>query len=197
MTQHSRPAFPGFTHLYNMNSSGGSRAYHADIDLDDDWALLYGEVQRDTPIIGRWFMGSAQPVDIVWTTLAAPMLMNERVVQILRDHEFTGWDVCPVQLTDKAGAPLPTYYFLQVHGRCGPRDPRMGEPFVEELPGGRFPRLRGLYFDPETWDGSDIFLSEGMAFKIITEPVKRALVRAKVKNVIFRPLDTIVFDPEP
>ena len=125
------------------------------------------------------------------------MLISERVVQILRDHEFTGWDVCPVALWDKAGAPLPTYYYLQVLGRCGPRDPSKSEPFEEEMPGAWFPRLRGLYFDPETWDGSDFFLPAKTAFIAVTEPVTRALAHAKVKNVTFERLDTMVFDPEP
>ena len=199
MTQRSRPAFPGFAHLYSMQWSGGNHAYRADIDVpsrEECRALLRGEIKRDVPIIGQWAMGGAKPRDVVWTTWATPMLISERVVQILRDHQFTGWDVFPIQLLDKAGEPLPTYYFLQVHGRSGPRDPSKSEPFEEEMPGRWVPRLRGLYFDPDTWDGSDIFLPEKTAFIVVTEPVKRALARAKVKNVLLKRLDTIVFNPE-
>ena len=36
----------------------------------------------------RWFMGPAKPVDIIWTGFAVPMLISERVVQILRDEQF-------------------------------------------------------------------------------------------------------------
>ena len=197
LTQRSKPAFPGFTHLYSMGWSGSNRGFRADIELPSAeacWALVRGEIKPDVPVMGHWAMGGAKPVDVVWTTWGPPMLMSERVVQILRDHHFTGWDVFPVQLWDKAGEPQPTYYFLQVHGRCGPRDPSKSEPFQEKYPAGWFPALRGMYFDPDTWDGSDLFLSDWM-FKLITEPVKRALVRAKVKNVVFERLDTIVFDP--
>jgi hypothetical protein len=51
-----------------------------------------------------------------------------------------------------------------------------------------------MYFDPGTWDGSHIFLSKGTTFICVVEPVKRALVRAKVKNVIFQRLDKIETD---
>ena len=183
-----------------MQWSGSNRGCCATFDLSSNeecHALLCGEIKPEAPIVGQWAMGRAKPVDVVWTTWATPMLISERVVQILRDHEFTGWDVFPMPLRDKAGELHPGFYFLQVHGRCGPRDPSKGEPFQEKYPAGWFPALRGLYFDPDTWDGSDIFLPERTAFKVITEPVKRALVRAKVKNVVFKRLDTIVFDPEP
>jgi hypothetical protein len=134
-------------------------------------------------------MGGAEPRDIVWTGYAVPMLMSERVVQVLRDGGFTGWDVIPVELRGKRGERLPTYYFLTVHGRCGPIDKSRSEIFQKEYPAGLFPRLRGLYFDPASWDGSDIFLPEGTGFKLVAAPVRRALMRAKVRNVWFERLD--------
>ena len=187
--------FPGFSHIYKMSESGGSRAFRATLEIDDDYPLFTGEVKRDMPIQAHWFMGAARPVDIIWTGFAVPVLVSERVVQILREGKFTGWDVTPVELRDKAGAHLPGYYFLSVLGRCGPIDYSRSETIQERLPGGWFPRLKGLYFDPATWDGSDIFLPEGTRFKFAVEPVKRALVRAKVKNIVFTRLDEIELDP--
>jgi hypothetical protein len=41
---------------------------------------------------------------------------------------------------------------------------------------------RGRYFDPETWDGSDIFSPEGTAHLIVTESAKLALEEARATN---------------
>ena len=64
--------FPGFSHIYSMRESGGSRAFRANLELDDDLSLFTGEVKRDVPIRAHWFMGGAQPKDIIWTTTRDP-----------------------------------------------------------------------------------------------------------------------------
>jgi hypothetical protein len=137
-------------------------------------------------------MGSSRPGDIVWTTLAVPVLLSERIVGLLREGQFTGWDVVPVELQDKTGGTLPTYYFLRVRGRCGPIDNERSVKFDKIMPGGVFPRWRGLYFDPSTWDGCDVFTSASdIAWVFVVEAVKSAFEKAKVKNVLFTPLDEV------
>ena len=76
-------------------------------------------------------------------------------------------------------------------GRCGPIDNSRSEIIQKRLPGGWVPHWKGLYFDPATWDGSDIFQPEGTGYILVVESVKRALVRAKVKNLVFKRLDEI------
>jgi hypothetical protein len=54
------------------------------------------------------------------------------------------------------------------------------------LPGGIFPRWYGLYFNPDTWDGSDFFIPERLGTMIfVVEDVKRAFHKAKVRNTEF------------
>lgn len=66
----------------------------------------------------------------------------------------------------------------------------------KDYPGGRFPCYKGQYFDPDTWDGSDLFTpttsSTGKIFML--EPVKQALDWAKIRNLIFRRPDDIILD---
>jgi len=137
-------------------------------------------------------MGASKPGDIIWSTLATPLLVSERVVSLLSEEGFSGWDVVAVELHDKAGDRLPIYYYLGVRGRCGPiRDDR-SEKVDKIFPGGVFPVWKGLYFDPATWDGSDLFMPAGnVGWIFAVDPVKRAFERAKVKNVLFTPLDQV------
>ena len=46
----------------------------------------------------------------------------------------------------------------------------------------------GMYFDPATWDGSDIFISEGSTTTIVTSRLKEQLESADVTNIRFTPL---------
>lgn len=186
-------AFPGFASIYALEEPGASRAFRASLELtrDDALALLASEAKRTASISGRWAMGASQPGDIVWTTLALPVLLSERVVGVLREEGFTGWGVVPVDLRGKNGEPLPTYYYLCVRGRCGPSDVGRSTKVDKIYPGGVFPIWKGLYFDETTWDGSDFFVAAGTGFKFIVEGVKRAFQKAKVKNALLTPLDEV------
>ena len=186
----SRP-FPGFSHLYDLHEPGAVRAYRATLDLegDEDVALFLGEAKRTTPIRGHWAMGAAKPTDLVWTTLATPAILSERVVSILREGNFSGWDVVPVELRDKAGELMPTYHYLCIHGRSGRIQDDRSVKMDKIYPGGVFPAWFGIFFDEGTWDGSDFFVPEGTTLIGVTEPVKRAFEKTKVRNVRFQPLD--------
>lgn len=61
-----------------------------------------------------------------------------------------------------------------------------GTRFQKQMPGGVFPYWRGVRFDPSTWDGSDLFMPEDSTWILVTEEVKRAFDRAKVRNVLFQ-----------
>jgi len=185
--------FPGFSRIYRLLEPGASRAFRASLDMTGEEAslLLGGDADSTAVIQGRWAMGGSNPQDIVWTTLALPMVVSERVVGILRESGFSGWDVLPVELRDKDGLLLPTYYYLRVRGRCGPIESGRSEKIDKIYPGGVFPIWRGLYFDAETWDGSDLFMAIGAGFKFVVESVKHVFEEAKVKNVLFTPLNEV------
>jgi hypothetical protein len=136
--------------------------------------------------------GKARPTDVVWTGYACPVIVSDRVVSILTEARFTGWDTYRVVLSDKSGESLSGYRGLVVHGRCGPIDNSRSVKFNKVMPGGVIPWWRGLYFDPATWDGSGLFMPTGnVGWIFVVEAVKRAIEKAKVKNVLFTPLDEV------
>jgi hypothetical protein len=42
-----------------------------------------------------------------------------------------------------------------------------------------------LYFDPSTWDGSDVFVSDKTGFTFVNASVKGALEAASISNLRF------------
>jgi hypothetical protein len=137
-------------------------------------------------------MGRKKPSDFIWTTLAIPLLVSERVVTLLRDVGFTGWRTYDVELVDHDGTPIIGYHGFAIHGRCGPLDFSKSVETPTVFPGGIFPAWYGLYFEPDTWDGSDLFMPEGdVGWKFVVEDVKRAFEKAKIKNVEFTGLPRV------
>ena len=49
--------------------------------------------------------------------------------------------------------------------------------------GNEVPGLRGLLFDPATWDGSDVFTPETTTFVLVTDAVREALEAASPSNL--------------
>jgi hypothetical protein len=189
----SKP-FPGFSSVYWLGSTGSNQPFHADVDMTEEqsFALTRAEITLPYSVQARWFMGRKKPSDFIWTTLSVPRLVSERVVTVLRDAGFTGWGTYDVDLVGHDGAPIPGYCGFAAHGRCGPIDNSKSVEMPTVYPGGIFPAWHGLYFDPDTWDGSDFFMSEdGFGAIFVVEDVRRAFRKAKVRNVYFKRLADI------
>ena len=81
-----------------------------------------------------------------------------------------------MQVFSKDGDRLQGYVGLSIRGRCGPIDDSLSERVPKQYPGGVFPVLKGMYFDPATWDGSDVFTVKGRAsFICVLDSVRAAL----------------------
>jgi hypothetical protein len=158
----------------------------------DDVGLIRAEVQPANPIeVGR-AMGSAEPGDVIWTTHAIPIIISDSVVNLLRTHGFTGWSLYPVAVRNKQGKTVPGYSGLAVTGRCGDIDFSMSVKIPRIRPAGIFPVLKGLLFDPASWDGSDFFMPARRSGHVfVVEKVKKAFEKAKIRNVSFEPLDQV------
>lgn len=192
-SQSTSKIFPGFEGLYRIGEKPGSRAFRASLGIGRSEALdlLEGAADYSGTLSARWAMGAATPDDVVWTRLAAPILLSERVINALRAKSITGWSAIPVELHGKDGRRFPPYYFIRINGRCGPIDITRSTKIDRIYPGGIRPVLRGLYFDPSTWDGSDIFLPASTTFKIAISPVKELFEDLRVKNISFTRLDEV------
>lgn len=156
----------------------------------DDMALARGDALPDEPLICRHHMGG-RPRDLVGTGYGTVDLLSDRVISILRDSGFTGWKTFPVEVYGKRGERIEGYHGFSVTGRCGPIDWSKGKKVRKPPPvpwGEGYDAWVGMYFDPATWDGSDIFVPEETAYTIMVERVVTALKKAKVTNMTFKPL---------
>lgn len=180
-----------FSRLFNMSNSFVRGALHVQAGVDlDDIAIFCGDERPEKPIIFRHESGG-KPRDLISTTYVTLKLYSDRVIEILKDHGFSGWKTYPVEVYGKKGVRIDGYHGLAVTGRCGEIDWSRGrkERRPAPVPGGSaYDVWIGMYFDPETWDGSDLFVPEGMTCTIVTEAVKDALTAAKVSNISMRPL---------
>lgn len=142
-----------------------------------------------------------RPQDFIWTTWAGVFLISDRVRQLLEEEQITGWLTYAVELTDRQEGALSGYFGFAVTGRCGPFLPKKSEVVIKPppVPGGRSAaHRRGLFFDPSTWDGSDIFCSEdGTGFVVATKRVVELVDRSRITNVAFETLadyETLIVD---
>jgi len=191
-------SFPGFDRIFLLEEPGNSKAFRGDLDVkttDEAFALTRAELHLDRPVTVAWAMGRAKPVEVIRTTYAAPVLVADSVVQLLRTHGFTGWSLYEVSVRDKQGQVHPGYSGLAFTGRCGGIDKTQSIQVSRIRPAGIFPVWKGLFFDPASWDGSDLFMPAGLVgWKFVVEEVKQAFEQARIRNVEFTPLDQIEVD---
>lgn len=186
-------SFPGFSGVHLLGEPGNSRAFRGDVALDRSDALAVTRAEKRLARVQvRWTMGRAIAADVIWSTLAAPLLVSDRVVDLLEGGGFCGWKTYPVELSGKDGSQINGYHGLSVDGRCGTIDNARSERVDKLMPGGVFPVWRGVYFDEATWDGSDLFMpANTWSWIFVVEAVRRAFTAAKVKNVCFNALPDI------
>lgn len=188
----SSKVFPGFSNTYVLET-GSWNVFLGEIsDEDDDDAVEVRRAEKlpPKPVKVRYAMGRSKPSDFIHTTNVHPILISDRVLGILKGEGFTGWQTYPVRVFGKDGARIPGYHGLAVHGRCGPLDDSRSVKRDTVYPGGVFPEWYGLFFDPATWDGSDLFMTASdQTWIFLVEAVKRAFEKAKVTNVKFTALD--------
>lgn len=136
------------------------------------------------PIPFRRHMGR-RLYDVIGTGFPSIKLYSPRAIECLRP--FSGWRGYPVRVVDKSDQAINDYQILAITGRCGPvqydRSEVRQERLVPEGPIG--PIYYGLYFDEDSWDGSDLFLPEGTSYFIVVEQVRKALLDAKITNIQF------------
>jgi hypothetical protein len=130
-------------------------------------------------------------MDLVGTTYATLLLVSPRVIEVLEREGFSGWTTFAVAIDHPE---TENYAGLAVTGRCGPIRDALSERITlpPPVPGGRASEgLRGLCFQPESWDGSDLFTPANMTAIFVTALVKQALEAARISNVVFRRLSEI------
>lgn len=99
--------FPGFSGIHVLEEPGNSRAFRGNISLSVDDAFAVTRAEKSIAHVEvRWAMGGKLPEDIIRTTIAAPVLVSDRVVRILQDGQFTGWEAYRIDLFGRDGVPI-------------------------------------------------------------------------------------------
>jgi hypothetical protein len=189
MSSQRRP-FPGFDNLFWLTTPMADRPYQGRwVERESIVHPFREAVPRLSPqrlyadaILGRTAplqiersRGSKFPSPVTWVDISR-LTVSSRVIEALRP--FSGWSTFPVTFVD---VPAADHVGLAVWGRSGPA-------FMDEsrqVPKLHHVDLRGMFIDPETWDGSDIFEPSARWGPIVTDEVRRAMNRAKIHNLQF------------
>jgi hypothetical protein len=147
--------------------------------------LAFGKVTASNAVKFKGFMGG--PVaDILRTSLPPFLCVSDKVINILKDNHFNGWSTYPVEVSDRNGNNLPSYYGFAVTSYSGERDISRSPILITyTAPDGRTSTAyKGFYFNENKWDGSDIFRVDN-GYIIVTKAVRDSFVKNRIRNVKF------------
>ena len=127
--------------------------------------------------------------DVLWTQLVWPVCVSGRLIRLLKRDEVSGWSTYKVEIFDPKGKQLPDYHGFAVTGAECNGDYSRSAVVTKPPPAPRgrsYDVYKGLYFDEDQWDGSDMFWVDGV--RVVVDRVKSLFEQHKVANVRFTPL---------
>ena len=131
------------------------------------------------PVSRHLVPGGGRLLDVLWAELRP--LMSPRAVAVLKGINATGWTTRPVLASPEVSM-VREYRALVVTGRGGEVTPCARHP--ELAPEAENSIIRGWCFDPNEWDGSDLWLQRsGAMLLIVSARVAAAFRKAKVSGV--------------
>lgn len=183
--------------VYSLQSKFEKNAFHVKppqdfLDLDEE-KILKKEISFKKHLEFFYHSGKKQN-DLISSTLGTMDLISKKVVSILEKNKFTGWDVTPVKILRKNCKEIEGYYLLHVTGKCGEIDDSKTKDVwlpTSYDPNKKFKARVGLYFDENSWDGSDFFSPKEKMFVFVTEKVKNALEKEGLSNIYFENIKEI------
>lgn len=192
---------------FSLNTIGHLTQLYASpvIPKESNWLSLWLDGLRDMtfPVVFRQDndTGGVKLVDFIntgWGSISGPV--SDRVIGLLRDGGFTGWDTYPIEVYLKDGSKLPGYQGLTVTGRCNGLDPAATEQIdiVGYYPNGWSDLFfRGFPLDLKTWDGSDIFIAPKTSYVFISKRLHDSLKDHRISNIRFEKVKDILLDANP
>jgi hypothetical protein len=190
-----------FSKIYSVHEAR-TGAFHVrcieEKGLVDDWKLANASWRPARPIRFKQYMGRGLE-DYITGGCVGYRFLSERAIRAFEAEGITGLSTYPVEIFNQEGVPVLGYQGVSVIGRCGPilneRSQRIIVPPIsgarEKGLGKAQPGWRGIYFDPDTWDGSDIFLAEGTIAFYATDRVREVVEKHGLTNISFDPLSEI------
>jgi hypothetical protein len=189
MTERSAE-FPGFDRLFTCDNNFATRCAYAQWQDERTPELLMGTMEVTAPAV-RWRRSRGTRIgDVVWTDFVGLVLISDDLAGQLRQRGITGWSPFPTECVNSPE--LSRYVVCQVQGRSGGvRFDRGTWIRHEEAAGPWKSVLRGLFFDENTWDGSDIFCPAGTGFMVVTEKVVDVIRAFDTRNVGITPMTDV------
>jgi hypothetical protein len=189
-----------FRKMYRLDDPLASRPLRLSIGGYSDWltgeqawALFRGEFKMMEPLKLKADRGG-QATDFLWSTFPPLVCISIRIANLFRTHDVTGWTTYPVEVFGRKGEALSGYLGFAVKGQGGSRDRSRSQIITKPAPTSKGqPRqvYRGLYFNKDQWDGSDVFWVQGI---VVTDKVRMILKTAKATNVALTPLPDVEID---
>jgi hypothetical protein len=171
----------GRQRLYVLETNSAFQVALRDPEWDDilgPYKLWRAETLPTKPVIFEHDLGR-EPMDLIRTGHGDMLfLLADRVIELLRKGAVTGWTTYAVEVYGKRGVQIPGYQGFAVTGRCGgavdTKTQEDGKPVY--------------YLDPNTWDGSDIFLMGDERDCYVTARARDLLKTAEVRNIRWKPV---------
>ncbi len=161
----------------------------------DDYKLFRGEIQihLNNKLVFYNNYGK-KTYDIISSGFAGLYLFSDKIINILIDNKINGWKNYPCLLYDRNLNEIKGYSIFAVTGRCGSIDYNKSEKIIIQpysSSGKPVDAIKGLFFEKETWDNSDIFTPLNTKYTFITSKVKEILENNKVSNIKFEKITEI------
>jgi hypothetical protein len=162
--------------VWKLNADvGGPDWLQIDLSIpakSDAMGLFRGEWLPGEPLLAIPSLGS-RVGDLVGTGWAGLYLASSTFQAALK--RFSGWKTFAIEPV-RAAERMNGFDGLAITGRFGPINEIWEDPAIS----GRF----GMYVDPETWDGSDVFTARNRTGIYVTEAVADALAERDLTNVL-------------
>ena len=129
--------------------------------------------------------------DFIQASLMSIKLVTNRFVIALRDGAITGWMTYPVSI--QGVRVKQEYSGLAITGRCGPIQRHNSIGSADST--GPYKFSIGLKWDPDTWDGSDLFVPTGTTFLVATARTIDVMRKRKIKGVMAKPVKDVRIPP--
>jgi hypothetical protein len=148
---------------------------------EQEAALLLGRWRPSEPLVLRQ-NSDRGPDSLGWGGSPALWIVSPAFRAALADAGCTGWSTTAVVVLAEHEDRVVTseHGVLVVEGRCGPIDYERSSP----IPGSRTGR-RGLYFELDSWDGSDVFAPADSMRVIYTKKAIDALRSHRVPGLAY------------
>lgn len=158
--------------------------------------LVLGDVidsKINFPIEFKWLSGSNE-CDLISCGSAFTYLISDKFLDVLRNYNFSGWDIFPVKVFDKNKNILRGYNGLSIIGRSGEINNNLSiKKRIESKSSNQkgYESYFGKFFDLNSWDGSDFFIPNGTFLIYVTENVRKALEKEELSNIEFKSISEI------